>query len=103
MISGKEAFNAAIDGISVEYIVQGDNNWCDFNSESWSIDELNSSDFGFRLKPRTTTINGVECGKLVSSQWSEDEPNKVKLEFHNEDDARYFQTKAIDIFNINKG
>lgn len=60
LISGKEAFNYAFDGVDVEYQVEGDFNWCNFNDESWAIDELKSKGFIFRLKPKTITLNNIE-------------------------------------------
>ena len=60
LISGKEALNYAFDGVDVEYQVKGDFNWCNFNDESWTIDELKSKGFIFRLKPKTITLNGIE-------------------------------------------
>lgn len=60
MISGKEAFSKAYDGEEVEYKVIGDNYWCDFSEETWTIEELKSKNFEFRLKPRTINLNGIE-------------------------------------------
>ena len=60
LISGKEALNCAFDGVDVEYQVKGDFNWCNFNDESWAIDELKSKGFIFRLKPKTITLNNIE-------------------------------------------
>ncbi|MEG1233581.1 MAG: hypothetical protein RSE18_07070 [Acinetobacter sp.] len=60
LISGKEALNYAFDGVDVEYQVEGDFNWCNFNDESWAIDELKSKGFIFRLKPKTITLNNIE-------------------------------------------
>ena len=60
LISGKEALNYAFDGVDVEYQVEGDFNWCNFNDKSWAIDELKSKGFIFRLKPKTITINNIE-------------------------------------------
>lgn len=82
LISGKEALIALANGEEVEYI--GDmKTWFSLNKEvsSWSVSEvLNSSDvmdgaaYQFRLKPRTITINGIECQ-------NEDEALKMVKEF----------------------
>ena len=62
LISGKEALIALANGEEVEYYKH---EWLDVNR--LSVRDLTSLDnmYKFRLKPRTTTINGIEvpfCG-----------------------------------------
>lgn len=58
LISGKEAMIAALNG---EDVVFWDSfKWCDFNDKSWIVEELNSSTYKFKLKPKTITVNGFE-------------------------------------------
>ena len=63
LISGKEALIALANGEEVQLQVLGDMNWHD--STQWTVGELLCFKGKFRLKPRTTTINGIEvpvCG-----------------------------------------
>lgn len=59
LISGKEAFNAWFDGVSVEVKYNG-KDWFDLSFPTYGIDVFKSKDHEFRLKPRTITLNGIE-------------------------------------------
>ena len=59
LISGKEALIALANGEEVELQALGDVNW--YNSTQWTVGELLCFRGRFRLKPRTITINGIEC------------------------------------------
>ena len=67
LISGKGALIALANGEEVEYYKH---EWMDVNR--LSVRDLTSSDnmYKFRLKPRTITINGIEC---------QDENEAIKL------------------------
>lgn len=57
LISGAEAIAHAIKGIFVEFLyVGGMGNWENFNVKSWSVDELQSCCYKFRLKPQTIKV-----------------------------------------------
>lgn len=63
LISGEEALIALANGEDVELQATGDMNW--YDSTQWTVGELLCFKGGFRLKPRTITINGIEvpaCG-----------------------------------------
>ncbi|KAF1026159.1 MAG: hypothetical protein GAK29_01421 [Acinetobacter bereziniae] len=110
LISGKEALSRVHEGV-VQYKCVNDpvkDRWTTITDHYWSQYNLGvfldlDTTWEFRIKPKTTILNGVEVGQLVSAQWSRDEPNKVKLEFNNPEDANYFRSKALDIFNFNEG
>lgn len=72
MISGKEAFNKAYEGEEVEYKAIGDNYWCDFSEETWTIGELKSKNFDFRLKPKTIMLNRIEIPAPFDPKEGED-------------------------------
>ncbi|QXB47689.1 hypothetical protein [Acinetobacter seifertii] len=58
LISGAEAMNAALDGKEVEYRwVDGSCNWRPFNDEDWSVEDLKSGTYSFRLKPQTIKLD----------------------------------------------
>lgn len=95
MISAEEAFKAWKNGEQVYWV---------YNNEETLIDadtplDVFLTSHSFELKPRTITINGVEVGRLVSAEWNGVNPEIVSLEFNSEDEARWFQTKALEIFN----
>lgn len=100
LISGKEALIALANGEEVEN--WNGNVWWAVES-NWQIGAFTKTDRKFRIKPKTTILNGVEVGQLASAYWHRDEPNMVKLEFNNPEDATYFNRKALEIFNFNKG
>lgn len=82
LISGKEALVALANGKEVECANADLLNWCEVaNDCSLGLfitgKNRNGFDFVFRLKPRTITINGIECQ-------SEDEAFKLVKEFFNE-------------------
>lgn len=57
LISGAEAIAHAIKGIFVEFLyVGGMGNWENFNIKSWSVDDLQSCCYKFRLKPQTIKL-----------------------------------------------
>lgn len=68
LISGKEALIALANGNEVEYYKH---EWKDANR--LSVRDLTSSDnmYKFRLKPRTITINGIECPAPFEPKFSE--------------------------------
>ena len=63
LISGKEALIALANGEIVEYSVAGKNEWYDkiLNITPYYFVGSGVGQFDFRLKPRTITINGIEC------------------------------------------
>ena len=57
LISGAEAMIAALDDQEVEYRwVDGNCNWRPFNDEDWSVEDLKSGTYSFRLKPQTIKL-----------------------------------------------
>ncbi|MDS7927631.1 hypothetical protein [Acinetobacter sp. V115_6] len=57
LISGAEAMIAALDDKEVEYRwVDGSCNWRPFNDEDWSVEDLKSGTYSFRLKPQTIKL-----------------------------------------------
>ncbi|EXH20846.1 AB1gp47 domain protein, partial [Acinetobacter baumannii 1237893] len=57
LISGAEAMIAALDDQEVEYRwVDGSCNWRPFNDEDWSVEDLKSGTYSFRLKPQTIKL-----------------------------------------------
>ncbi|EJB8498054.1 hypothetical protein MW349_004178, partial [Acinetobacter baumannii] len=57
LISGAEAMIAALDDQEVEYRwVDGSCNWRPFNDEAWSVEDLKSGTYSFRLKPQTIKL-----------------------------------------------
>ena len=58
IINGKEALIALANGEEVELQATGDMNW--YNSTQWTVGELLCFRGGFRLKPKTITLNGIE-------------------------------------------
>lgn len=102
LISGKEALIALANGrdvlcIGKDYESKPDDSWIDAKEVEVGI-FLNDA-WSFKLKPRTITLNGVEVEEIHSSEWNKNNPKKVILEFKNEDAARFFQSKALEIFN----
>ncbi len=62
LISSKEALIALANGDDVEYTNSTTPSWHDLSKSKISISELIDGRFNdFRLKPRTITINGIEC------------------------------------------
>ncbi|EMC7871926.1 hypothetical protein [Acinetobacter baumannii] len=58
LISGAEAMIAALDDKEVEYRwVDGSCNWRPFNDEDWSVEDLKSGTYSFRLKPQTIKLD----------------------------------------------
>jgi hypothetical protein len=58
LISGAEAMTHAINGEYVEFFAKGGTGkWNNFNDEDWSVDDLKSPCYQFRLKPPTLTVN----------------------------------------------
>ena len=72
LISGKEALIALVNKIPLEYTSDALGEWFDVNNSN-TLGIFERSDFKFRLKPRTITINGIEvpapfepkCGDMV--------------------------------------
>lgn len=64
LISGKEAFDAAFNGVSAQWRwANKDEDWRELKAETaFSINELKGDVCEFRLKPRTITLN-VEIEK----------------------------------------
>lgn len=61
LISGKEALIALANGECVQLLC--DIGWCDINDwQDWDIKQftVNNGGYKFRLKPKTTTLNGIE-------------------------------------------
>ena len=88
LISGKEAFDAAFNGVSAEWRwANKDEDWRELEAETvFSIRELKGGDCEFRLKPRTITINGIELNQCYSVAIDYTR-NEVKVEFKNRNDA----------------
>lgn len=108
LISGKEAKLAWANGEDLEFKIEDNSYFYKWTSiicrdADLSLSDFERDDIVFRLKPRTIILNGIEVGVLVSSQWTAAESNKVKLEFNNKEEAHYFYTKAMEIFNNKKG
>lgn len=59
LISGKEALIAWANKIPIEYTSDALGEWFDVNNSN-TLGIFERSDFKFRLKPRTITINGIE-------------------------------------------
>ena len=67
LISGKEAFNKRIDGVPVQWAFDDEQDWKEWGlSKEFSVDQLTSSKYKFRLKPRTIKINGVEVPRSTN-------------------------------------
>ena len=61
LISGKEAFNSAMDGKTVFWRHINQNNWSEWSRHTaWCIDALEHDEYQFKLKPTTITVNGIE-------------------------------------------
>ena len=104
LISGKEALISLANGEEVQGNIGFE--WVDISiDQKLSIKSFTTetNDLGgavkFRLKPRTTTLNGVEVEQLYSSQWCKEKPDEVTLKFKNKNAAMFFQSKALEIFN----
>ena len=64
LISGKEALIALANGKMAQ--LECDIGWCDIDDwQDWDIKQftVNYGEYKFRLKPRTTTLNGIEVPK----------------------------------------
>ena len=59
LISGKEALIALANKIPIEYTSDALGEWFDVNNSN-TLGIFERSDFKFRLKPRTITLNGIE-------------------------------------------
>ena len=59
LISGKEALIALANKIPLEYTSDALGEWFDVNNSN-TLGIFERSDFKFRLKPRTITLNGIE-------------------------------------------
>ena len=59
LISGKEALITWVNKIPLEYTSDALGEWFDVNNSN-TLGIFERSDFKFRLKPRTITINGIE-------------------------------------------
>lgn len=108
LISGKDALKLFIDGVEVQYKCDKDpsiqDRWTTITNHYLTqynlgvfLDE--NTTWKFRLKPKTINLNGVDVGTIQTSQWERDRPNKVVLEFNSREEAVYFQSKAMKIFN----
>ena len=101
LISGKEA----LQDIENSQISYNTGKWFPLINCEFKIHELldgrseTGNSLKFRLKPRTTTLNGVEVEQLYSSQWCKEKPDEVTVKFKNKDAAMFFQSKALEIFN----
>ena len=61
LISGKEAFNAALDGKGVLWRHINNDLWLEWSKNTaWCIEALECNSYQFKLKPKTITINGIE-------------------------------------------
>lgn len=92
LISGKEALIALANDKEVECFDEKLGEWV-------YMDITHHFKRDFRLKPRTTTLNGIEVEQLYSSQWCKEKPDEVTLKFKNKNAAIFFQSKALEIFN----
>ena len=98
LISGKDALIALANGEEVEWR-HPERDWFKAPQCNMRTQDFFSGVYQFRLKPRTTTLNGVEVEQLYSSQWCKEKPDEVTLKFKNKNAAIFFQSKALEIFN----
>lgn len=92
LISGKEALIAIANGQEVECRAY-EKNWINANNKHHPLSLFFDDSFQFRLKPRTTTLNGVEVEQLYSSQWCKEKPDEVTLKFKNKNAAIFFKAR----------
>lgn len=59
-VSGKEVLLALANGEEVQSRVNNHSNW-HTRVKFWTVNDILSYNGEFRLKPRTITINGIEC------------------------------------------
>lgn len=88
LISGKEAFDAAYNGVEVQWRWAGrETNWRELKGETaFSINELNGNELEFRLKPRTITINDSDVPCCCSIGINRVK-GKIEIDFKSTDDA----------------
>ena len=74
LISGKEAFDAAFNGVSAQWRWANKyEDWRELKAETaFSINELKGDVCEFRLKPHTITINGIEVPAPFEPKCMED-------------------------------
>lgn len=72
LISGREAWLANFDGEQVWVSRSSNNQWFPFGDEDWTVEELKSGTYKFRIKPPTIAINGIEVPAPFEPQAGEE-------------------------------
>lgn len=98
LISGKEAKLAWANGEKLEYTSEALGGWFDVNGGN-TLDIFYRSDFKFRLKPRTITINSIEVPSVRYIAHSGG--NCVKISCHCPEDARVINAALRQVFGGN--
>ena len=102
LISGKEAWIAKTEKISVQYRVIGID-WQDLSDKqfmNWETSRFLSeeSHYEFRLKPQTITLNGIEVPRVKNITYSGSGGNFVKIACHSIEDAAAMHEALRSVF-----